>query len=888
MQSVLAAIAGAGVKRPRAAIVIALLVLAVCGYLAHDLPVSTSRYKLVSPDNPFQARLLSFFDRYGYPDALIVVVSGADVPTRQRVVNELSERYEQVPELKGRVLGRVDVDDVAELVFLFEADALSNMRKRFDEDPATLIEGGLPAWVDAMREPLDAAIDGTSTASSTEKEANQGFLDLASILNALETKLAGGDALSELPGIDENLKVPRGASVDDRGYLVSEGGDYHLIALFPELQGAEGYQVKPMVDKIREIRDQVELGGSQARVTGLPALVADELVIVKRGIAQTSLATTAGIIILLLLAFRSFRYTILSLLPLGVGIVLTLAGVRGLFGGLNLVTSSFISVLLALGIDFGVYVLSRYGELVREGRSTHEAILGSFSKAGPGMLMGAATTMLAFLMTTTIEFTAYSELGVITAVGLALMLLVTFLLLPALILLAGRGGKIKSPELAGVKRLPGLIRSGKLAFPVAALLLAGVTPFFISGITFNARYFDFLPDDTESAGALRSIETDKQLSPVQASTGVDGVEEARELAAKLRALPSVGAVQTATDVLPVLDDTKVAALRAGFEGLRDPSFDKLRKRQRSTKALADKVEQLDDSLDEIAKQIRETTGKTEAIGKAQDAAKKLLEQLEKLPDDSPALAEAEIDLANILERAWHTAKKVAERGHYEPVDLPSVFRARFMSKDGKGLAVYANPRGTIWDKDTAERFAAEVSSVDPAIAGLAVSIHEHMRMIREGFWKTSLLSAVLVFVVLLIGFRNLHDALFALFPVAIGVCWMLGLMGIIGLDFDVANVVALPLITGIGVDAGAHMMHRWRESAKKRGGVADLDDMIRGTGAAVVMASCTTATGFAALMLGDYGGMKTLGLSMSIGVTACLISSVIILPSLLVALKKAK
>ena len=161
-------------------------------------------------------------------------------------------------------------------------------------------------------------------------------------------------------------------------------------------------------------------------------------------------------------------------------------------------------------------------------------------------------------------------------------------------------------------------------------------------------------------------------------------------------------------------------------------------------------------------------------------------------------------------------------------------------------------------------------------------------MIREGFWKASLLSFALVLVILLVGFRNLHDALFAGLPVALGVFWMLGGMGLAGLNFDVANVVALPLMTGIGIDAGAHMMHRWRESADKRGGVASLDDMIRGTGAAVVMASVTTATGFAALMLGDYGGMKTLGLSMTMGITGALFAAVLVLPAVLVALKKAE
>lgn len=888
MQSVLAAIAGIALKGPRAAVAIGFVILAVCGYYVHDIPVSTSRYKLVAADNPFQARLLKFFDRYGYPDALIIVVSGADVETRQRVVDELTEKYEAEPELHGRVLGRVDLEDVAELLFLFEPEALDQMKARFRKEPADLIEGGFPAWVDAMREPLDAAISGTATETVSEKEADKRFRELAGVLRAFDKKLSGGDALAELPGLEDNMDVPRGAAVDDRGYVVSEEGDYHLVALFPNLPGAEGHEVKPMVDRVRALRDQVDLGGAQAQVTGLPALVADELVVVNRGIMQTSLATSAGIVLLLLLAFRSFRYTVLSLLPLGVGILLALAGARGLFGGLNLVTSSFISVLLALGIDFGVYVLSRYGEMVREGRNPHDAIMGSLAKAGPGMLMGAVTTMMAFLMTTTIEFTAYSELGVITAVGLGLMLLVTFLLLPALIYIAGRGEKIKSPELVGMKRLPALLRRGKLAFPIAAGIIAVGCSYWWLGIEFNARYFDFMPDSTESAGALRRIEFDKQLSPVQASTGADGVEEARDLAARLRALPVVGAVQTATDVLPELSEQKIALLQKGFKGTRDPDFDKLRKRTRSAKKLAEKVEALDDALDEVAKQIRETTGKTAAIAEAQEAAGALLERLEALPDDAPILTQAETELADLLERAWTTAKGVAERGGYAPTDLPSVFRARFMSKDGKGLAVYVNPKGNIWETEKAEEFTRAVSEVDPNIAGLAVTIHEHMRMIREGFWKSSLLSGALVLIILLVGFRKLGDALFALLPVALGICWMLGGMGIVGLDFDVANVVALPLMTGIGIDAGAHMMHRWRESANKRGGVADLDDVIRGTGAAVVMASCTTATGFAALMLGDYGGMKTLGLSMTMGIAGALVAAVIVLPALLVALKKAE
>lgn len=907
-------IAMLGLVRPRLTIALSVLVLIGCGIYASNMPVSTSRYELVSPDNPFQARLLSFFDRFGYPDALVMVVTGGTPEARRKAVDRLTDAYEDVPELEGRILGRVDSPQVAEVMLLAKPESLLELRKRFANEPADLIEGGIPRFVSAISDQLEAGLDGggaqappppTTPPAPTEQEPSpsgndeapkpenqlrEGMTHLATMLRALDTQLAGGDALATLPGFGD-IELAKDSSMDDEGYLVSDDGSYHLVALFPELPGAEGHEVKPMVDKVRQIRDGIDLGdGVEANLTGMPALATDELALIKLGIMQTSVATTVAILVLLLIAFRSFRYTILSLLPLGVGVVLTLAATKAIYGGLNLVTSTFVPVLLALGIDFGVYVLSRYGELVREGESTDAAIQGAMAKAGPGMLIGAVTTMMAFLMTTSIEFTAYSELGVITAAGLALMLGVTFLLLPALIFVAGRGKSIESPELRGMTHLPRFIRAGKYALPVAGVAIAAGFAAFVPRLDFNARYFDFMPDETESAGALRAIENDRSLSPVLASTPTNSVEEAREVAAKLRDLPSVASVQTASDVLPALDDEGLKALREGFEGTRDPDFDKLRNRKRSTKALATELTDLIDLLDEVAFGLRQAGDERgiKALEDAKKAASKLEKRLQGLPDDAPAFAVAEKEMAGLLERSWKTGRAVADRGHYDPTDLPSVFEARFMSQDGTGLAVYSTPAGDIWDSKTAETFAEEVTSVAPETSGLAVTIHEHMRMIREGFTTSSLLSGACVVIILLIGFRRLHDAAFAAVPVVIGVCIMLGTMAMIGMDFDVANVVALPLILGVGIDAGAHMMHRWRHSADANGGVADLDEVIRGTGSAVLMASLTTASGFAALVLGDYGGMKTLGISMSVGIFGCLIAALLVLPALLVATKRAR
>lgn len=356
---------------------------------------------------------------------------------------------------------------------------------------------------------------------------------------------------------------------------------------------------------------------------------------------------------------------------------------------------------------------------------------------------------------------------------------------------------------------------------------------------------------------------------------------------RLRALETVGTVQSGTDLLPKLDQKDVAALRAGFAELEAPSFDALRTRERDPGELAESVTALIDTVDEVAFTLRRAGRDTAAIEELKKALTALRERVNGLKDGA-ALAATETRVANLLERGWTTAARVAERGGYVPSDLPPLFRKRFVSKDGKGLAIFANPSGDIWDAEEAESFARDVQSVAPEMSGLAVTVHEHMRMIKEGFAKASSLSIAMTLLILFVGFRRVYDVGFALLPVALGVAWMLGIMGYAGIRFDVANIVALPLITGVAVDSGAHMMHRWRQSAATRGGVASLEDLIRGTGAAVLVASLTTATGFAALMLATYGGMKSLGLTMTIGIAGSLLGSLLVVPCLLVATKRAE
>jgi len=258
------------------------------------------------------------------------------------------------------------------------------------------------------------------------------------------------------------------------------------------------------------------------------------------------------------------------------------------------------------------------------------------------------------------------------------------------------------------------------------------------------------------------------------------------------------------------------------------------------------------------------------------------------PAASPLLDTATTSITEVFQRAWTTAQKISERGEYLPSDIPPILQQRFVSREKDELALYIYPNGNIWDSSFAEKFTQDLEQIVPDVSGFAISLYAHSSMILAGFKRAALLAALMVMLLLLYDFRNPLTALLAMLPTAIGWLWMLGIMAAFGISFNVANIVALPLVLGIGIDAGAHIMHRFEESRKANEGIADLKALLEGTGAAVLFASVTTIVGFAGLMLADYGGMKSLGLIMVIGISSCLVACLVVLPAVLLLLKRAR
>jgi hypothetical protein len=216
-------------------------------------------------------------------------------------------------------------------------------------------------------------------------------------------------------------------------------------------------------------------------------------------------------------------------------------------------------------------------------------------------------------------------------------------------------------------------------------------------------------------------------------------------------------------------------------------------------------------------------------------------------------------------------------------DLPPELRARYVGKTGK-FRLFVFPREDVWEPQPLARFVRDLQTVDADALGAPVTNFEYMETIKEGYSKASVYAMSGIVFLTFLMFRGALSTLLALVPLLVGSVWTLGMMVLFGVQFNMANLLFLPLIIGIGIDNGVHIVHSFRATGKYEGESVPL---ARSTAKAITLAALTTIVGFGSLMISSHRGIHSLGLLVALGVGSVLIASLTTLPSLLAILSSA-
>ena len=618
---------------------------------------------------------------------------------------------------------------------------------------------------------------------------------------------------------------------------------------------------------------------SKRGVTGGDALDNDEMVAAQRDTVLATLLALLSVAVLFIAAFRQVWRPLLVMSMLILALCWTIGLTTLTVGQLNILSISFLPLLIGLGIDFGIHLLARYGEERAVQADFDIALQTAFIRTGPGVAAAALTTALAFYAVTLTDFQGLAELGIIAGSGMLLCLLASFTVLPAMLAIyerqrhvpAGVWQAFEHDPLGSIMRIPWLT-----AGIIGLATLAGI--FLLPIPQFDYNLLNLQAEDTESVVWENRLHDGSGRSSWYALSIVDSVDELRRQTTRFEALPAVERVDSIASLLPEDQDVRIPLV----------------------KQLADYVTDIEGDwanpepviLDELQTLLRKIRFKLQRDPNDWDADKRPSET--DLNAARDALRAMQARLGNQAEETTsallndfqqHLMADFADKlaflqDNVDPTpitlaDVPPRLRKRFVGKSGRYLLqVFA--RDNIWEREAMQAFVKQLQTLDANVTGPPVIAFYSIRQIQEGYARGGLYAMIVIIAIIIILFRHVKPTLLALVPVLFGGLWTIAGMALLDLDLNMANLIILPLFLGIAVDDGIHIVHRMLESPK-----AAQSPLAHSTGKAIVLTSLTTMVGFGSLMIARHNGIFSLGLLSVLAVTCSLVASLVVLPLIL-------
>jgi predicted RND superfamily exporter protein len=719
-------------------------------------------------------------------------------------------------------------------------------------------------------------IEDTGSVTEREKEdrAIDGIKNMVAWLEGIERVDKGAMALE--------AEAERVASLLSTGttYMFSEDDSMLLALVTPAVSLDQMDQTIEGAASLREvIRDlQEEIEGLEVRMAGMPVLMLDEMEV---GFGDME-SSASGFIALTI-------------------------------GRLNLFTLSFAIILIGLGIDFSIHLAAAFTTARSRGLDATESTREMFRKAGPGVVTGALTTSAAFLVLGLTGLDALVELGIVLGAGIVLTLLASITALPAMLVIHTRiaerirGDKARQPKpvrlaLPFLGSMGDVIRRHPWPVAILFLLLTGGAVWLASRAQFEADMMEIEPPDMQSVTLHRDIIDRFELHPDYSIFTTDDFEVTRKAVKRLKKNRLIGRVDAITEFLPSDKEQKkrkrrIEPIRERMRELLEPEvivglpggpvLGDLPSYMTAETVPADQTKLLMGEIDRFQMNVQEigqlayqsmknrlhktceriTGGEDERFSRILTLNKRLAKR-EELARDMAAYQRAYVPrLAEKLERMGDTSPITLET-------LPDEIRDRYMSAEGRNLVtVYSSV--DVWQFDKMDLFLAATRKVSERVTGSVVLVDRLIVMLGSAGLAATLLALGAVFVILLIDFRSFRYAIVGTIPLLAGFAWMLGSFVLLGWKSDVANVAAIPLILGIGIDDSVHMLH-----GLKREGLSGMSDVLRHTGRALVLTSLTTGIAFGSIAFASHVGLAGMGLLLVLGVGACLITSLGLLPAL--------
>ncbi len=851
-------------RRASAVLVVeAILTIAAAAFTLTHLGVNADNKRLLSPDLPFQRDAAAFQEHFSsLDDSILIVIDASSAELAREAATELAGLLQEQPE-QFREVTVPGGDPFFEqngllLLSIDELEELTDGLARMQPVIADLTRDGSIANLSQL---LRRGLDQTS---GTERER---FAPIFERLGEATTRV-----YDEYPiEISWETLMLQGSAIDP--------GTRQVIIAEPVLSFDALLPAGPAMAKIRELTETAKLDeerGVLVRVTGNPALNHEEMLGIAVDVGLSGIGSFLLVAMVLQMAFRSGRMVGAAAGTLLAGLIWTAAFAAATVGQLNLISIAFGVLFIGLGVDFSIHLGMHFQDEVRRGRNSVQALRSAIDEVGSSLLICTLTTSIGFYAFVPTDYLGVAELGLISGTGMFVILVQNLTLLPALLFwrrpadepsttTTSRDAWLATP--AAFERRPHLVVGVGVALAIASLSL-------YSRAWFDSDVVAMRDPNTESVRTFKDLLKQSDTSPWYADVLAPDLATAEELETRLRGLEVVETTRTVNSWVPADQGEKLEILEdAAF--LLDTPVTTTKKTE--PVPIGDQIRSLRDLralLD--ASDFHSQDGILEES--VDELRRKLDVFLAKLDDESdPAVQLARLEqvlLGNLPAQIDRMRVALAAQ-EFGLDDLPAGLREQMLAPTGEAR-VQVIPSGDLSEDGAREEFVDAVRAIVPHATGVSVNLVEFGRATARSLREALAFALISIAILLYLLTRRVGDVFLIIAPLVLAGTWTFGGMALVRMPFNFANVIVLPLLLGIGVDSGVHLVQRSHEALKAGGRLLGTT-----TARAVFWSAVTTIASFGSLALSRHQGIATMGEVLVFGMLFTLAANLLVLPALI-------
>jgi uncharacterized protein len=835
-------------------IVLALLVaFGSAIYAARHFAINTDVNKLISPELDWRKREAEFEKAFrGHYGSTLVVVDAPTAEYASRAAADLAAQLKAKPQLFR------SVDDIGGSEFF----ARNGLLYRPTEDVTSFAKGlGQAA-------PLIGTLVGDPSLRGLTRTLSLGLIG---VQNKMVTLDALTRPLSMASATLENVLAGRPASFSWQAMVSGQepaSSDLRrLIEVRPVLDFSALQPGAASSSAIRQAATDLQLAQkyqARVRLTGSVPMADEEFATVQHGALANAIATIVIVLTILWLALKSARLIVAVFLNLFVGLAITAALGLMMVGALNMISVAFAVLFVGLGVDFGIQFSVRYRAERHDTPELLPALDEAAAKIGVPLTLAAAAVAAGFLSFLPTDYRGVSELGKIAGVGMLIAYVTSITVLPALIAVLNPPGEAEPIGYKALAPVDWFLQEYRIPVIVGTLAVAVLGAPLLYFLTFDFDPIHLRSPETESISTILELGDDPRAGISAVNVVAKSLDEAVGVAEKLQKLPEVSQTQTLLSFVPQDQDKKLALIEELSRQLA-PALG----RPGSSKAPTDgeNVAALNGMADQLNKIAENATGPgADAARRLAGNAVKLAQASEEIRARAKTVFIVPMETATGQLRGFLGAQKVTKD------NLPQALKQQWLAADGRARVEIA-PKGNTNDTEVLRQFARAILSVYPSATGGPISILESSRTVVRAFFEAGFYALISIGILLWIVLRRFGDVLLTLVPLLLAGVVTLEICVLIGMPLNFANIIALPLLLGVGVAFKIYYIMAWRS------GRTNLlqSSLTR----AVIWSALTTATAFGSLWLSQHPGTSSMGKLLALSLVCTLAAAVLFQPALM-------